>query len=208
MTEKEIVDFDKTATDIFAPVYPSIAAQILEKTGVSKGRCLDIGSGGGHLGIALALITSLEVCLLDKSGEVLKLALKKIGNTGLKGRIRVKTGIAENLPFPDGSFDLVISRGSIDFWDDKPKGLKEAYRVLKAGGRAYIGGGFGSADQRIGINRLMGEKTGIDEDSLDNPYWRESVEIHRNAATGSGIKDCQFISDNAGMWIIFGKPGE
>ena len=47
------------------------------------------------------------------------------------------------LPFRDNSFDLVISRGSIFFWRDQSTALREIVRVLKPGGYAFIGGGYG-----------------------------------------------------------------
>lgn len=43
-------EFDRIARGVFAPVYPVIAAQILDRTGIRKGVCLDIGCGGGYLG--------------------------------------------------------------------------------------------------------------------------------------------------------------
>jgi hypothetical protein len=42
--------FDRIARGVFAPVYPVIAGQIIARTGVTRGVCLDIGCGGGYLG--------------------------------------------------------------------------------------------------------------------------------------------------------------
>ena len=59
--------------------------------------------------------------------------------TGLRGQ-------AEQITFADNSIDLVVSRGSVFFWEDMEKGISEVYRVLRPGGWAYIGGGFGTKE--------------------------------------------------------------
>jgi len=47
-------------------------------------------------------------------------------------------GQGERLPFPDGSFDVVISNGVIDLIPDKDAVLSELFRVLRPGGRLQI----------------------------------------------------------------------
>jgi len=50
--------------------------------------------------------------------------------------VRTERGVAEELPFEDASFDLVLSRYSAHHWRDFDAGLREATRVLKPGGVA------------------------------------------------------------------------
>lgn len=52
--------------------------------------------------------------------------------------IEVLEGKASHLPFADGSFDAVVSTGSIHHWKDPTAGLNEAYRVLKDGRYALM----------------------------------------------------------------------
>ena len=61
---------------------------------------------------------------------------------GLTGRVRGIEGDADDLPLKDGFADLVVSRNSLFEWPDKLQGIKEAYRILKPGGVAYLGGGY------------------------------------------------------------------
>ncbi len=61
---------------------------------------------------------------------------------GLTGRVRGVEGDAQNLPFRSNFADLVVSRGSVFFWPDQLAGVMEAYRILKPGGVAFLGGGF------------------------------------------------------------------
>jgi ubiquinone/menaquinone biosynthesis C-methylase UbiE len=46
--------------------------------------------------------------------------------------------VAEALPFPDRTFQLVVSTTSFDHWSDQQKGLRECHRVLTAGGHLVL----------------------------------------------------------------------
>jgi ubiquinone/menaquinone biosynthesis C-methylase UbiE len=56
----------------------------------------------------------------------------------LDARVRLVEGAAEELPFPDDRFDLVVSSVSFDHWADQSRGLHEAARVLAPGGRLVL----------------------------------------------------------------------
>ena len=47
-------------------------------------------------------------------------------------------GDAEDLPFATDSFDRYVSAGSIEYWPEPQRGIKEAYRVTKEGGLACL----------------------------------------------------------------------
>jgi ubiquinone/menaquinone biosynthesis C-methylase UbiE len=136
--------FDTIARALFARVYPVIANQIKERTGITAGNALDIGAGGGYLSIALARITDLHITLLDKSAEMLSIAAKNIAAGGLQARLKPLRGDVHHIPLPDSSIDLAVSRGSLFFWRDQETAFKEIYRVLSPDGVAYIGGGLGN----------------------------------------------------------------
>ncbi|WP_198003839.1 hypothetical protein [Methanocaldococcus sp. FS406-22] len=50
-------DFDEIVRNVFAPVYPVIAKQIVDRTGIKEGICIDLGTGTGALARAIAKIT-------------------------------------------------------------------------------------------------------------------------------------------------------
>jgi len=54
------------------------------------------------------------------------------------GRLRFLIGAAEQLPAPDGAFDLVLSTTSFDHWRDQLAGLTECARVLAPGGHLVL----------------------------------------------------------------------
>ncbi len=137
---------DNLSKGIFKDIYPLIARQIIERCGIKKGICIDIGSGPGALAVALAKITDLNIYSLDISAEMHVIAKKNIEREGLIHRIFPVIGNVHQLPFSDNFADLIVSRGSMFFWKDKKTSFKEIYRVLRSGGRVYIGWGFGSAE--------------------------------------------------------------
>lgn len=138
--------FDRVSKLAFAPIYPQLARCITDKFGISEGICVDVGSGPGSLAIAMARITRLQVYSLDIQERMTEVALRNIAHAGLSSRVRTVTADVCKMPFDDNSVDLVISRGSMMFWEDRRRAFREIYRILKPGGIAYVGGGFGSEE--------------------------------------------------------------
>lgn len=139
----------------FREVYPAVARQILARTGVARGHVIDVGGGPGMLGLAYAGVSEARVTIFDLLPDCVALARENIVAAGLAGRVDAVQGRAEAMPFATGSVDLVISRGSVYFWEDQKMGLSETWRVLKPGGWAHVGGGFGSAEL---LARVIAEK--------------------------------------------------
>ncbi len=116
---------------------------------------LDIGCGAGVDTIIAAMMTgpSGKVVGIDQVSEMIERATENLSLTDFKNVI-LKEGSAENLPFLDQEFDVVISNGVFNLVTDKAKGLSEVYRVLKPEGRLMI------ADQVL-IGEPPGEKKQI-----------------------------------------------
>ncbi len=140
---------------IFAPIYPVIAAQIKEKFKITNGNCIDIGSGPATLSISLARITDLQIYAMDASKHSYEIAKNNIATQGLQNRISTIIGKAQEMPFSNNFADLIISRGSIFFWENLEEAFNEILRVLKPGGQTYIGGGFGNSELRESIFKKM-----------------------------------------------------
>ncbi|MBQ8060523.1 MAG: bifunctional demethylmenaquinone methyltransferase/2-methoxy-6-polyprenyl-1,4-benzoquinol methylase UbiE [Bacteroidales bacterium] len=100
---------------------------------------LDLACGTGDFSIAIAKTQpEARVTGVDLSEGMLEVMKEKVGKLGLQDRIAIETGDGENLRFPDDSFDRVTNAFGIRNFEDKAKGLKEALRVLKPGGRLVI----------------------------------------------------------------------
>ncbi len=97
-----------------------------------EARVLDLGCGGGHVSFNAAP-RAREIVAYDLSAEMLAVVAQAAKERGF-ANIVTKQGVAEQLPFPDASFDCVLSRYSAHHWRDLDAALREAVRVLKPGG--------------------------------------------------------------------------
>ncbi|NLV27020.1 MAG: class I SAM-dependent methyltransferase [Methanomicrobiales archaeon] len=202
MGKKDTKGFLKVADTVFAPIYPIIANQIVKKTGIRKGKALDVGCGPGHLGIALATESECTVHGLDISQDMIQTCIEKIKEKGLSGRVIPTQGDVCDIPFDDETFDLVISRGSWFFWEDLPCSLKEIYRVLKPGGTTYIGGGFGNSALKKQIVSKMKEKEPDFENAMKDRIKSRSPEVVSSALKEAGIQKYSIINDESGFWLM------
>ncbi len=103
-----------------------------------QARVLDLGCGGGHVSFGAAPHVR-EVVAYDLSPAMLDVVAREAAERSLRN-LSTRQGVAEALPFEDGSFDVVLTRYSAHHWRDFDAGLREAARVLKPGGI------FGAAD--------------------------------------------------------------
>ncbi len=202
--------FDTIARTVFAPVYPLIADQIVQYTGITKGTCLDVGCGPGYLGAALARITDLHLMFLDQSEAMLELCEHTIDENDLRGRAGLLPGDVGSLALPDGSVDLIISRGSIFFWDNLPQAFAEMYRVLASGGTTFIGGGFGNAAVKESIRRQMAVRNQGKDQFGAKMRCNLVPEMRDRFAEGlraAAIRNFEILQDEEiGLWIMMLKP--
>jgi len=198
-------NMNEIAKTIFAPIYPVIAENIIRRFGITTGTCIDLGSGPAMLAIAIAQQSDLSVIALDYSDEMHEAASHNIKEAGLSEQIQLLCGDVHSMPLDDESADLIISRGSMFFWDDIHAAFREIYRALKPGGRTYIGGGFGTKELRDEISAAMIKK---------NPEWKEfnrknispeNVERFRTMLHEIGVQDYEIILGDEGFWIVLSK---
>lgn len=205
--QKKAEYYNDIAQTIFFPIYPVIAHQILKKADIDEGSCLDIGSGTGHLAIALATLSDLTVFGLDNSDPMCRIAEANVKKYRLERRVRPVFGDVKDIPFDTASMDLVVSRGSFFFWENLSRGFSECMRVLRPGGMAYIGGGFGNARLQDEIAERMRERDSEWEEKQQGLYANCSPHIVRSALAAAGILEYDLIQDDSGYWVCFYKGG-
>ncbi|MFH1240385.1 MAG: methyltransferase domain-containing protein [Candidatus Diapherotrites archaeon] len=95
---------------------------------------LEIGCGVGKTTCYLAENIGCKIIAVDLSPEMIQRAKERAQKKNLLDKIRFKESNAMQLPFPDNTFDAVISESVTAFPEDKQKAINEYYRVLKSGG--------------------------------------------------------------------------
>ncbi|WP_455245789.1 arsenite methyltransferase [Petrachloros mirabilis] len=100
---------------------------------------LDLGSGGGIdvLLSARRVGPAGKAYGLDMTEEMLALARENQRKAGVSN-VEFLKGEIEQIPLPDQSVDVIISNCVINLSGDKPRVLKEAFRVLRSGGRLAV----------------------------------------------------------------------
>ncbi len=100
---------------------------------------LDIGTGPGQLLLAMRkAFPEATLIGVDISSSMARQAQRNLGKCKQGNRIYVQIADANALPFADGTFNCVVSTGSLHHWKDPIHALSETHRVLKTDGYALI----------------------------------------------------------------------
>jgi ubiquinone/menaquinone biosynthesis C-methylase UbiE len=130
---------------------------LLDQAGIRPGhRVLEIGCGTGNLSIlAKSLHPDAEVVGLDPDPKALAYARRKAEREALL--VRLDRGFAEELPYPEASFDRVLSAFMFHHLgpDEKERALREIRRVLKPGGSLHLLDLAGTKEPSSGLMELM-----------------------------------------------------
>jgi len=108
--------------------------------GTPEPRVLDVATGTARVPLLLAAQPWFDGRIdgLDLTPAMLARAQAKIDAAGLEARVALHQGNAGNLPWPDASFDLVISLEALEFFPRPRRALAEMARVLMPGGALIV----------------------------------------------------------------------
>ena len=113
-------------------------AELLEVT--AKDRVLEVGFGPGVVIQRLAKLAAAgHVAGIDQSREMVEQAHARNAAAIRDGRVELRYGSVESLPFGDNSFDKALAINSMQVWPQAVAGLREIRRVMKAGGSIALG---------------------------------------------------------------------
>jgi ubiquinone/menaquinone biosynthesis C-methylase UbiE len=103
-------------------------------------RLLEVGFGHGRTieRAATALATGF-IAGIDLSEEMVRMAERRCRRLIRHGKVALKVGNSDHLPFPDQYFDKALSVHTVYFWADPEAHLLEIRRVLADGGRLVLG---------------------------------------------------------------------
>jgi SAM-dependent methyltransferase len=148
--------------------------EALQRLVPEPGYGLEIGVGSGRFAAPLGMSVGV-----DPAGAMLARARER--------GVEVVRGVAEALPFGDGSFDTALIVTTICFVDDVARTLSEARRVLHPGGALVLG----YIDRASPVGRIYQEK------KSENPFYREATFVSTDelvdALETAGFADFEFV---------------
>jgi demethylmenaquinone methyltransferase / 2-methoxy-6-polyprenyl-1,4-benzoquinol methylase len=100
----------------------------------APGLALDVATGPAGVALAVAGRTGADVVGVDLNEAMLRAGLPNVRRPGLRGRVRLAAGRADQLPFPDATFDAVTFSYLLRYVDDPAATVAEMARCLRPGG--------------------------------------------------------------------------
>ena len=198
------MDFDliRAVNDCFKPFYPYAAAEIHAEYGRDAGDVLEIGPYGPGVALALAeRCPGMRLTCGDASGRLNDYLAETIAEAGMSARVRVEPLDKYGLAFEAGSFDLVVFRGGLFFWEEQERIVAEMDRVLKPGGMGAHGGGFGAGAPDALIESLLPEARELNNRLGKKRLSRGDV---RQIAENSGLGSFRIAAEH-GLWLYWEK---
>jgi demethylmenaquinone methyltransferase / 2-methoxy-6-polyprenyl-1,4-benzoquinol methylase len=110
-------------------------AMVDEVADPPPGRVLDVATGTAGVALMLAERTGAEVTGVDLTASMLRRGRDRVEQRGRADRIRLLVGRAEQLPFPDASFDALTFTYLMRYVADPAATIRELARVVRPGGR-------------------------------------------------------------------------
>ncbi len=152
-----------------------------------SGRVLEIGAGTG-LNLPLYPATVDRLVVTEPEEHMLRRLRERAGHAGGRASsLEITQAPAERLPFPDASFDAVVSTLALCTVDDLPAALAEVRRVLDPAGRLVLVEHVRSADPAIARW----------QDRLHGPWKLFAAGCHCNLDTAAALRTAGF--DGAGL---------
>ena len=154
---------------------------------------LDLGCGGGKTLEKLAAMASNGIVHgIDNSAASVAAAQRTNRRLVDAGRVVIQQASASDLPFPDGTFDLVTAIETHFWWPDLSAGMREGFRLLKPGGRMAVIAEFYNGGRHAKYADRLREWTTMA--ILD-------VEQHRTMFTDAGFADVVIDEEADRGWI-------
>lgn len=190
----------------------------VELAGIRPGqRVLDLASGTGDLAARFAGLTGPQglVVMSDINAAMLTQGRLRMADQGLVGNLSYAQINAEQLPFPDNSFDCITIGFGLRNVTDKPKALNAMYRALKPGGRVLILEFSQPVSKPLKavydlysfkLLPILGKMVANDEQSYR--YLAESIRMHPNQVRlkemmeEAGLERCDFHNMTGGVVAI------
>lgn len=196
-------------TDRQIEVYRRQAAELTHGLRAGAG-VLEVAPGPGYLAIEIARLGRFEVTGLDISRTFVEIARENAGRAGMAATFQ--QGDAAEMPFEDGSFDLVVCQAAFKNFDRPGSAISEMYRVLRPGGQALIDDMSHEAThadiaeevRAMGLGRISALTTTATLEMLRRrAYSRGQFE---RLAEDSPFQTCRTATAGIGLRVRLSKP--
>jgi len=187
---------------LWEPIQPFLARQVEELYGRRDGNILEIGPFGGLI-FALArnnVGSSFSIAAFPQATT--SLCRQEARKRGLEDRVRIIESDRSLTHIAEESVDLAVFRGALFFPALFNIDFGAIYRVLKTGGIALVGGGFGKYTPAEVISQLRKRSEQLN-DTLGRV--RITVESVRDQLRETHLEEkCEIITDG-GLWVVMRK---
>lgn len=159
---------------------------------------IDVGSGTGFTTEGIVRrVPAANVTCVDQSPHQMAHAKEK----AVLQNCTFQLGDAEDVPFPDDTFDRYVSAGSIEYWPNPQQGINESYRVIKPGGWAML---IGPLEPKQAFSRFVANTWMLFPPDEDYKRWYKEA----------GFEDIHWCyvrphwqrNDHYGISIVGRKP--
>jgi ubiquinone/menaquinone biosynthesis C-methylase UbiE len=141
---------------------------------------LEIGFGPGMAIKSLVTgVLAVKIYGIDDSPEMVAQAAARNDGAIKSGRVDLRHGSVEDLPFKDSTFDKVIAINSMQLWPNIPDNLHEIRRVMKAGGKIAL---------------------------AFTPYSGQAKDTPLALLRAAGFSDARMLDGNIGFCALAAKP--
>jgi len=142
---------------IMARANQKMAGWAIDQLGVRPSdRVLEVGFGPGvGIQVLAALASSGRVVGVDSSKEMVEQATARNAKAIAAGRVELRAGSVEQLPFADMTFDHALAINSMQVWPDALAGLREIKRVMRRGGQIALAFTRHSGQPKDGVADLL-----------------------------------------------------
>ncbi len=131
--------YDRLARWQLRRLYARVAADVAAAGLPAGSRVLDVGTGPGRVPLAIAsAVPGLRVEGVDLSEEMIEHARRIAADAGTQAQVSFAVADVADLPYPEDTFDLIVSTLSQHHWADVPGGVGELLRVRKPTGQIWI----------------------------------------------------------------------
>ncbi len=191
----------KRVNHLWREIYPYLVAQIMDSYQRDTGRVLEIGPFSGGISIEMVgRYPGLDITIATEQADVFNDIWPEVKASRQDRAIRVKPTSLNHLAFAESEFDLIIVRGAFFFLNEGLLG--EIFRVLKPGGLAFVGGGYGK-----GIPQKLIDEIHDESQVLNDRLGRKRVSVKELEAMAkrAGLADNCRIIEEGGLWLSIRK---